>query len=110
MPSPLEAEVALNELLAAVELQLAAARTANAAALRTATETRRTIQEGLDACQFANLDVERRQSIVRLARRIRGLDARIRACGENVLGAIAAMAPDRAPTTYSRRGVLRSAS
>lgn len=110
MPSSLEAESALNELLAAVELQLAAARTANAAALRAATETRRTIQEGLDPRQFANVELERRESIVRLARQIRALDARIRACGENVIGAIGAMAPDRAPTTYSRRGVLRSAS
>ncbi len=105
-----EADQALQELLAAVELQLSAARTANAAALRAATDTRHTLQESLDPKAFAGADAERRAKLTQLARQIRALDARIRACGENVLGAIAAMAPERAPTTYSRRGMLRSAS
>ena len=104
-----QADAALNQLLAAVERQLEAARTATAAALISATDTRRTLQEGLNPEMFAGAEAERRQEIARLARRIRGLDARIRRCGENVLGVIAAMAPESAPATYSRRGKLRSA-
>ena len=109
MEAPFSATAALSQLLAAVELQLEAARTSNAAALLAATETRRTLQDGLHAGMFGEAEDLRREEIVRLARRIQALDARIRACGESVLGAIASMAPECAPATYSRRGMMRSA-
>jgi hypothetical protein len=109
MGAPPDPEAALRELLDAVERQLAAARAANAAALTVATEHRRGLQDAMHPALFVGLDHNRRNEVVRLARQIRMLDARIRACGESVLGVIAAMALERAPQTYSRHGLLRSA-
>ncbi len=105
-----DAELALRRLLAAVEHQLQAARTANAASLVAATETRRSLQEALDVEVLLKLESGRREEIARVAAMIRSFDVRIRACGDSVLEAIASLAPDQGPSTYSRHAVLRRAS
>lgn len=97
----------LQRLLSSVEAQLEAARTANAAALVAHTAARRELQENLDLGPIRAADAATRARAGELARRIRVLDSRIRTCGNTVLGAIAALSPERAPETYGRRGQVR---
>ncbi|MSQ01932.1 MAG: hypothetical protein EXR71_08570 [Myxococcales bacterium] len=101
------ADETLQLLLQAVESQLAAARTANAGALVASTEERRSLQETLDVAAIRRGSVATRAEATRVALRIRSLDSRIRTCGEIVTGALASLAPDRAPTTYTRYGLVR---
>ncbi len=97
----------LQLLLHAVESQLAAARTANAGALVASTEERRSLQDALDVEAIRRGSATTTAEAARVALRIRSLDSRIRTCGEIITGAIAALSPDRAPTTYTRFGMVR---
>lgn len=99
----------LRQLLAAVESQLAAARTADAGQLLASTEERQRLQEELDVEAIRRGSAEARAEAARVAMRIRALDARIRTCGEIVIGAIASLDRDRAPQTYTRRAAYRGA-
>ncbi len=98
----------LEALLAAAEAQVAAARTANAPALAAATEARVAAMAAID------IDAIRRDPAARLlaggvARKVRALDLRLRACGETVLAAFGSADRKAGPATYGRRGQYRGA-
>lgn len=100
---------ALRALARAAEDQLQAARTANPAALREATDARSEAQDQLDLALIRTAGPEVRQEAQRIVMRIRAFDVRLRACGESVLAALASLDPQSAPATYGRRGQLRGA-
>jgi hypothetical protein len=106
-PASAAADDTLHRLLHAVEAQLEAARRADAAGLQTTSAERAQLQRALDVEALRRADADTRAEAARVALRIRGLDARIQACGRTVLSAIAALAPERPPETYGRRGDLR---
>lgn len=106
-PASAAAEDSLHRLLRTVEAQLEAARRADADGLRAHTEERAQLQRSVDVSALRGADAQTRAEAARIALRIRSLDTRIQTCGRAVLGAIASLAPDRAPETYGRRGELR---
>lgn len=95
--------------LASAEAQLDAARRVDAAALVTATETRRALQVELSRTPLAALDTGTREHAATVARRIRAIDVRVHACGATVLNVLDRVLPDAGPRTYGRRGQMRGA-
>ncbi len=98
----------LDALLVAAEAQVAAARTANASALAAATEARVAAMAAIDVDALRG-DPAARQAAATVARRLRALDLRLRACGETVLAAFGTIDRQAAPATYGRRGQVRGA-
>ena len=98
----------LQALLAAAEAQVAAARTADAPALSAATEARVAAMNNLDLAAIRR-DATLRDEAATVARRVRALDLRLRACGETVLAAFGTLDCAAAPATYGRRGQYRGA-
>jgi hypothetical protein len=106
---PMPELAALRALARAAEDQLLAARSANVEGLRAATDARGEAQEALDLSAITAAGPEIRAEAQRIAMRVRAFDVRLRACGESVLAALASLDPQSGPTTYGRRGLLRSA-
>lgn len=103
-----------EDLLRLAEAQLDAARRVDGATLAALNEERRQLQASLDSggmnsATMAALSLTERAELRGLAVRIQAADARTVACGQNVLAVLASLLPDTAPTTYGRRGQLRSA-
>lgn len=90
--------------LAAAEAQLRAARAMDAAAMTAATRARHEAQIEVSRVQFAALSASDREHASRIARAIRAVDLRTRACGANVMAVIDRVLPDAGPRTYGRRG------
>lgn len=96
--------VLFDRWLAAAEAQLSAARKVDSAAMISATRARQEIQMEVSRVQFAALGARDRDHAARIARAIRAVDLRTRACAVNVMAVIDRVLPDSGPRTYGRRG------
>lgn len=103
------ARLMFEELLRVAEAQLDAAKHLDGAALNTLTAERRRLQEELDVDALRASEGEEREEIRRMAARLRAVDRRTLAVGQNVLQVVSSLLPDAPPTTYGRRGQIRGA-
>ncbi len=90
--------------LATAEAQFEAARNIDAPAMMTATRQRQEVQMEVSRVPFAAMTAREREQAARVARLIRALDLRTRACAVNVMAVIDRVLPDSGPRTYGRRG------
>lgn len=95
---------AFDQWLASAHAQLKAARAMDAAGMQAATRARQEAQIEVSRIQFAALSAKDRQYASRIAREIRAVDLRTRACAANVMAVIDRVLPDAGPRTYGRRG------
>lgn len=98
------AQMVFDRWLAAAEAQLGAARQLDPVAMNAATRARQEAQMEVSRVQFAALSAMDRAHAGNVARAIRAVDLRTRACAVNVMAVIDRVLPDAGPRTYGRRG------